>query len=86
MWPLPKQDEVNRLMAWQHGVIRRLRRAWRALAYALAALAPIALIINPSWDLALQIPVYLGCLLAFDLLLGLAARVTLSFVEKDKRP
>ncbi len=86
MWPLPKQDDVNDLMTWQHGALLFARRAWRSLAYALAALSPVALIINPSWKLALQIPIFLGCLLAFDLLLGLAARFTLSFVEKDKRP
>ncbi|AOL95396.1 hypothetical protein [Porphyrobacter sp. LM 6] len=86
MWPLPKQDEVNDLMTWQHDAILFARRTWRSLAYALAALTPIALIINPSWDLALQIQIFFGSLLAFDLLLGLAARLTLSFVEKDKRP
>lgn len=85
MWPLPDQDKVNDLMTWQHDLILVFRRGWRKSAYALAALMPVAFIVNPSWKVAMQIPVGLACLLAFDLLLGLAAWLTLSFVEKDKR-
>lgn len=83
MWPLPEQTEVNSAMSWQYRALLFARRGWRVLAIVLAALIPVALIVNPSWKLAYQAPVMLVCLLAFDLLLGLAARLTLSFVEKD---
>ncbi|WP_086736339.1 hypothetical protein [Erythrobacter colymbi] len=86
MWPLPDQDDTNRLMAWQHDLIRTLRRGWRRLAIVLAALVVVALAINPSWHAAGQAALGIAVLLAFDLVFALAARLTLSFVERDKRP
>ena len=86
MWPLPDQDEVNDLMTWQHELVVMLRRGWRKLSYVVAALVFVALLINPSWNVALQVAIALAALVAFELILAFAAWLALSFVEKDKRP
>ena len=86
MWPLPKQDDVNDLMTWQHKLILLLRKGWRRLCLVLAALLLVALLLNPGWETAIQISIGIAVLLCFDLILTFAAWLTLSFVERDKRP
>ena len=86
MWPLPKQDDINGLMTWQHKLIVLLRKGWRKLCFALAALLLVALLLNPGRETAFQVSVGIAGLLCFDLILTFAAWLTLSFVEKDKRP
>jgi hypothetical protein len=86
MWPLPDRDEVNDLMTWQHDLIVLLRKGWRKLGFVLAALLLVALLVNPGRDVAVQVAIALAALLGFDLIFAFAAWLTLSFVDKDKRP
>ncbi len=83
---LPRRDAINRQMTWQYELIILGRRWFRKLWYLFVPLLLAGFALNPTSDFGIQPIVAFAALLFFDLLLTLSARLTLSFVDKDKRP